>query len=452
MTARTAVYDAARHRFSRGQKMAGTALALSVGAWALSDPVLAAQAFTALFLATSLLFLGLRSTACLVSMLSGPEASLPHIARQELPTISLLCPLYREAEGVNNLIRAIRALDYPKARLEVIILLEDDDTETAPAIREQLPALRLVLADGEGPRTKPRALNAGLRRASGELIGVYDAEDRPEPDQLRTVAAAFAANPRAACVQAHLNYYNRDDTLLTRMFCLEYSLHFDYMMPGLVRMGLPIPLGGTSNFIRREALLDIGGWDAFNVTEDADLGLRLAEAGYRIITIPSSTFEEATDSPRAWVKQRSRWLKGYLQTWLVHIRKPLALPNAVVLHAAIGAVVFNALCAPVFFAAFLFWLVTRSAALEPVFGGWLMLPCLALFVGGNFLHAWLLMMAPLRRGFSGATLAGPLLPVYWVLQSAAAYRALYSFVRTPHYWSKTDHSAGTDPARETVHA
>lgn len=443
-------YEAARERLSALQKAVMIVLAVGFAYGLVTDPVAIARGLAILFIGSSLSFLALRTAATIATM-NCPEAP-PAKSLKPALRFTLLCPLYREAAGVNNLLRALRRIDYPANRVEIILLLEEDDMETKAAITEPLGGVRIVVNTEDGPRTKPHALNLGLAVASGDVIGVYDAEDRPDPGQLRMVNDAFMADDGLACVQARLNYYNRDETILTRLFCLEYSLHFDYMLPGFVAMGLPIPLGGTSNFVRRDALERVGGWDPYNVTEDADLGLRLSEAGYRLGTIPSSTFEEATEQARPWIKQRSRWLKGYLQTWFVHTRRVTGLRDAVILHGALGSVVANALLAPLFAAAFAWWAFTRSSVLDPVFEGWVGPASLALLIGGNALHAWMLVMAPLSRGWYPMAMSGALLPIYWTLQSIAAYRALYSFVRAPHYWAKTDHSAGDDPAREVASA
>ncbi|MEM9838648.1 MAG: glycosyltransferase [Pseudomonadota bacterium] len=443
-------YQAARQRFSRTQKFVGFSALLLCAYGIAFEPIGLIRAVTIFFIASSLAFLLLRTTATLVMMRDG-EAPPPPSTGEPL-SFTLLCPLYREADGINNLLRSLRYLDYPEEQVEIVLLLEADDDETANAITEPLDGVQIIINTAIGPRTKPNALNLGLAAASGQVIGVYDAEDRPDPGQLSMVNDAMHHDPRVACVQARLNYYNRDETILTRLFCLEYSLHFDYMLPGLVRLGLPIPLGGTSNFVRREALEAVGGWDAYNVTEDADLGLRLSQAGYKLTTIPSNTFEEATEHARPWIKQRSRWLKGYLQTWLVHTRRFAAPRDAIVLHAVLGAVVANALLAPPFAIAFAFWVSTRSPLLDPVFTGWVGPASLALLIGGNALHAWLLVMAPLGRGWYRLAMSGLLLPVYWTLQSAAAYRAVFSFIRTPHYWAKTDHTAGEMPVQEAARA
>ena len=208
-------------------------------------------------------------------------------------------------------------------------MVEEDDLETVAAAKALLDGdvpFEIIEVPPGGPRTKPKAANYALAFARGEYLVVYDAEDRPERDQLKKAVATFRASPRqTACLQARLNFYNADHNWLTKMFALDYALWFDTLLPGLDRIGVPMPLGGTSNHFRTSVLRDIGGWDAFNVTEDADIGIRLSQLGYRVSMLDSNTFEEAPVTIGAWLKQRSRWLKGYMQTWLVHMRDPLAL-------------------------------------------------------------------------------------------------------------------------------
>jgi cellulose synthase/poly-beta-1,6-N-acetylglucosamine synthase-like glycosyltransferase len=216
--------------------------------------------------------------------------------------------------------------DYPRDRLDIKLVLEADDTETIAAAEQCGGGLEIVRVPDHGPRTKPKAANYALSFARGEYLVIYDAEDRPEPDQLLKAVAAFRAAPRRiACLQARLNFYNADHNWITRMFALDYALWFDVLLPGLDRIGVPMPLGGTSNHFRTQILRDIGGWDAFNVTEDADIGIRLSQLGFGVSMIASTTYEEAPIALGPWLRQRSRWLKGYMQTWLVHMRDPLRL-------------------------------------------------------------------------------------------------------------------------------
>src|SRR5262249_39426187 len=246
----------------------------------------------------------------------------------DFPMYTVLVPLHREGKILPRLIQGLNNLDYPKDRLEILLLVELDEEQTQTAIHNYpLPAhFRQITTPPCQPRTKPRALNVGLQEAHGQYIVIYDAEDRPEPDQLRKAIAGFRELPEhVVCLQARLNFYNRYQSFLARLFSVDYAAWYDQMLPGLTRTHAFIPLGGTSNHFRVEVLRQIGGWDPFNVTEDCDLGARLSRAGYGILMLDSVTWEEAVAQTGPWIRQRSRWVKGYLQTYLVHMRHPFQL-------------------------------------------------------------------------------------------------------------------------------
>lgn len=259
-------------------------------------------------------------------------AALAGLSEADLPVYTVLVPMYKEPEVAEKIISAVTHLDYPQEKLDVILLLEEDDRETREkieAVRDRLPACVSIfaapcVAKGE-PRTKPRACNWGLERARGEFLVIFDAEDQPEPDQLKKAVCVFrqleaAGKRHVACLQAKLNYFNARQNLLTRCFTLEYTNWFDLFLPGLHAAGTPIPLGGTSNHFRTALLKQAGGWDPFNVTEDCDLGLRLTRQGFATEVLDSTTWEEAVSRVPNWIRQRSRWVKGYFQTHLVHTR------------------------------------------------------------------------------------------------------------------------------------
>lgn len=267
----------------------------------------------------------------------------------DFPIYTILVPVYREASVVGNIMHTFAALNYPSEKLDVMVLLEASDIETIAAARAANPPawMRLVIVPEGEPRTKPRACNYGLLLARGKYVVIYDAEDRPEPDQLLKALASFrfaeAQHRRKthsrslACVQAALNYYNPDYNVLTRMFSIEYAHWFDSMLPGMDSLDTPMPLGGTSNHFLRSALVKVGGWDPYNVTEDADLGLRLTASGYRVAVVRSTTWEEATAEVMPWIHQRTRWNKGYLMTAAVNLRKPLAWVRRNGLRASLTA-------------------------------------------------------------------------------------------------------------------
>jgi cellulose synthase/poly-beta-1,6-N-acetylglucosamine synthase-like glycosyltransferase len=304
------------------------------------------------------------------------------------------------------------------------------------------------------PRTKPKALNYALQFARGDFVVVYDAEDRPQRDQLRRAWEAFRrAPPGLGCLQAQLNIYNPwDGWFLTRQFTIEYSALFDAVLPALERLRLPVPLGGTSNHFPRATLLEVGAWDPHNVTEDADLGIRLARQGYRVAVLASTTWEEAPPRFGIWLRQRTRWMKGWMQTYLVHTRelnqlhRDLGLGASVGFHALMGGLIVSALVHPLFYILLAgHWLAggllvpAETAAGAALWG----IACVNLALG--YLASILVSMVSVwRRGRRGLAMFALLLPLYWLLISVAAYRAAWQFVRDPYLWEKTAHGTGRD--------
>jgi glycosyltransferase XagB len=367
----------------------------------------------------------------------------------ELPRYTVMVPMYREAGVVPVLVRAIGGLAYPRDRLEIFLVCESDDAATlAAATRaaEDDGRFRVIAVPACEPRTKPKALNYALSFAQGELLVIYDAEDRPERDQLLKAARAFAeGSADLACVQARLNWYNRDRNWLTRSFALEYALWFDYMLPGLQRTGAPIPLGGTSNHFKTSALIACGGWDPFNVTEDADLGLRFMRHGAVVGTLNSTTLEEATCTAPAWVRQRSRWIKGYMQTWLVQMRDPARLWRTagplgfVSFQLFVGGVAATALGNPILWALSAIGFAFAAFGMDPPVPGFGVWWATAALLAGNFCLIYLNMLCALRRRWLDLVPAALLTPAYWVLISIAGYKALGQLIVKPFYWEKTDH-------------
>jgi len=372
----------------------------------------------------------------------------PQVKRsdRDLPVYSVIVALYREAGAVRELVSALRRLNYPKEKLQVIFVLEPDDRATLA----RLAALRLGapfeihMAPAAGPRTKPKALNAALAFARGTFVVIYDAEDKPEPDQLRRALDAFAAGgERLACVQARLTIDNTDDSWLACLFTAEYAGLFDVFLPALAARRWPLPLGGSSNHFRADLLRRAGAWDPYNVTEDADLGMRLARLGYLTTVIESSTYEEAPVSFSPWLRQRTRWMKGWMQTWLVHMRAPgqllreLGLVRFAVFQLMVGGSVFAALLHPFFLAALLHEIGAAgfAEALRSLLGS-----LHGLVLLGGYLASILLALAGLaRRRLLRCAWALPLMPVYWLLLSIAAWRALHHLLRDPYGWEKTEH-------------
>ena len=382
----------------------------------------------------------------------GAAPDISALADDDLPLYTLLVPLHREGEMLPVLLDRLQALDYPREKLEALLLIEADDEETRAALAAcDLPAhMRPITVPPGAPKTKPRALNVGLARAHGEFVVVYDAEDQPEPDQLRKAVAAFRESSwRVICYQARLGFYNARQSILTRLFTLDYYLWYDLMLQGLARTGAFVPLGGTSNHFRTGALRRLGGWDPYNVTEDGDLGARIARAGLDVHMLDSVTWEEAVAQIRPWIRQRSRWVKGYMQTFLVHMRDPRALwrqlgPSGFMdFQALLGGSSLILLINP------LMWLLTLAyvlghgtavdiaiQALFPPAVYYLALLCL---VAGNFIFFYTNVYACVRAGYYDLARYMLLSPLYWLLMSIAAWVALVSLIHNPFYWAKTTH-------------
>jgi cellulose synthase/poly-beta-1,6-N-acetylglucosamine synthase-like glycosyltransferase len=369
----------------------------------------------------------------------------------DLPRYTILVPAYREPEVIQTLLKNIAAMDYPRRKLEVLMLLEADDWETKAAIRRARPSkyVRVIVVPPSEPRTKPKACNYGLQLATGDIVTIYDAEDRPDPLQLRKAAIALAELPRdVVCLQAALGYHNFAQNRITKWFTVEYLTWFTHFLPGLVAMGAPLPLGGTSNHMRIEALRELGGWDPFNVTEDADLGLRLHRTGMRTMVLESRTYEEANSDFVNWVKQRSRWYKGYFQTWLVHMRHPAKLRRQVGWRGVVGVNLFvggtPALAAlnPIFWLMTVVWFVAKPHWILALFPGPLYFPAMICWVFGNlavvYMGVYSIRIAN-REDLLGSALT---VPAYWVMRAIAAIKAFVQLFQAPAFWEKTVHGLG----------
>ena len=365
---------------------------------------------------------------------SAPQTDL--LSDLLLPMYTVIVPLYREPGSIPQLMAALTRLDYPADRLDIRLVLEADDEATFVAIRKlNLSAhFQVLRVPPLAPRTKPKACNYALASATGEHVVIYDAEDIPDADQLRKAASAFrAAGQQLACLQARLNFYNRRENWLTRQFTLEYSMWFDWLLPGLQALGLPIPLGGTSNHFRTGVLRRLGGWDAYNVTEDADLGLRLARNGYSCAVLDSSTMEEANCQHINWLRQRTRWQKGYMMTWFVHMRRPLDLwrqlgPKGFLgFQLFVGGTVALALSMP---AAFLIFLLSLCAC-GPQAPQLLSQLNAIIFTLGLCAGAACATAGAVGRGYYDLLIEILFTPLYWGLTMLASIRALWQLTCNP---------------------
>ncbi len=368
----------------------------------------------------------------------------------ELPIYTILCPLYKEAHVLPHFLESISQLDWPKKKLDVQLLLEEDDQTTIDVARGMdLPSyVHIIVVPNSQPKTKPKACNYGLAYAKGEYLVIYDAEDKPDPKQLKKAYLSFQqVGPKVVCLQAKLNYYNPHQNLLTRLFTAEYSLWFDLNLPSLQSVNTTIPLGGTSNHFRVADLHRLEGWDPFNVTEDCDLGVRLFMEGSKTAIIDSTTYEEANSKVKNWIRQRSRWIKGYMQTYLIHMKQPVALVKKQGIHAAMFQLTIGGKIAFMFINPFL-WIMTLSyftlyafvgPQIEALYPSTIFYMAVTSLIGGNFLYLYYYMIACAKRGQWSLVKYVFFVPLYWLIGSIAAMMALYELIVRPHYWQKTIH-------------
>jgi glycosyltransferase XagB len=495
--------ETAARLLSAGQKTAAAVvLLLAVAVAAAFGPVLLLKVAVALGIAFYIVFVGLKCVVWYAAAKSpDPRHDLPADDDPDLPRYTILVPLHREANVIGELVKALSGLRYPAEKLQVLLLLEKDDDETqAAAAAMDLPGhFEVLTAPAAGPRTKPKACNYGYAHATGEIVTIFDAEDRPEPDQLLKAVAAFRSvpldRPRIGCLQARLVFWNPRGSWISSFYWAEYVTHFQWVLTGMARLGLIPPLGGTSNHFRREALEAVaaangrweftddeghpvtmrGPWDPFNVTEDADLAFRLAMAGYRIGMLGTVTYEEAPDRAIVAKNQRSRWLQGFAQTGLVHARHPVRMMRSVGPLRYLAFILFmlgtpfSLLLNPLMWAMTILYVVARLDALAPVYSFIdALFPTPVFYAGaviavaGNAVLFVQKLMTPLRRQEQSEAagegtelpLAGYLheqeygltfrllfTPAWWAFTSVSAYRALRKLlVRSQRSaWDKTPH-------------
>ena len=447
----------ARSRYRRRALLSMAAVLAPLLAAAILAPVAMLTTLELLLSAVFLAWLALRLTGAFIRVRSPPPGR--DMPDSSLPVYTVIAALYREATSVSGLLAAIERLDYPPEKLDVIVAVEADDRETRAAlaaIKTRFP-ITVVPVPPHGPRTKPKALNVALPFARGTYTVIYDAEDRPEHDQLRKALQAFlAGRGNLACVQSRLCIDNTDDSWLAGYFTAEYAGQFDVFLPGLASLALPLPLGGSSNHFHTETLRKVGAWDPCNVTEDADLGIRLARFGYRTGMIDSTTYEEAPARLGPWLRQRTRWFKGWMQTWLVHMREPrklrreLGTPGFIAFNLMVGGNALAALVHPVFIAAFVYSMSSSGGLWN---GDRTVMLLGALYtitaISGYLSSACLGWLGLSRRNLRASAWVLLLTPLHWLLLSAAAWRALYQLFTAPFAWEKTEHGLARSSRRAT---
>lgn len=371
--------------------------------------------------------------------------SLVEVSNRNLPTYTILVPLFKEATVIHSLKKALRAIDYPKVKLQILLIVEESDPITFKAIEEEcFPSyFTIIVVPFSFPQTKAKACNYALNYAKGEYITIFDAEDRPEKLQLKQVVQKFAlSNKNVICIQCQLSFYNEKENWLSKMFAIEYANLFYYTLPAISKQSYPVPLGGTSNHLKTKTLRRLGGWDSYNVTEDASLGLKIALLGFKTLVINSSTYEEAPISINAWLRQRARWIKGYFHTYFVYIRHPVFVFKR---YKFYGFLFFNffIFLSPFLLLTFPFniyyyisttnefkalGLVTKATLLKCL--------CIFSFSYGFLYLTYIAYQIKIRKN---ATNLWFTYPFYFVLHIIAAGMAVYKLIVEPHKWDKTEH-------------
>lgn len=443
----------ARVPITRTQRLTLVVLCAALVAAAVWKPWLTGRAFV--FAATIFYTLHALYKLAIVRCSVGANAELniepgdlAALRDEDLPVYSIMVPMYHERESVVRLVNALEKLDYPRDKLDVQLLLEADDDETRGAVAGLVlpPGFRITVVPVSQPRTKPKACNVGLDSARGTYLVIYDAEDQPEPDQLKKAVIGFRrAGGKVVCLQSRLNFYNPRQNLMTRLFTAEYSAWFDLSLPGLSVVRAVIPLGGTSNHFVTARLRELLGWDAFNVTEDCDLGVRIHRAGYGTRMLHTTTWEEACSQVRYWIPQRTRWIKGYIQTYLVHMRNPwqlfreLGLAGFLHFQVVVGGATLATLLNPFFWFLALLWFLFRIEALTSLFPGPIFALGFACLFAGNFVFVYLGAIGCYRRRYWDLVGYALLAPIYWIMMSYSGWRAFFQFFADPFKWEKTGH-------------
>ncbi len=450
------IHSAKRHIYAESVSFFLLTLTVAIGFFYVVSNLTGIPAFvilSALIAAFYLLFMLFKVFIVYLAIRYNPEIKISDeealaIPEGELPIYTILIPLYREEGVINQISAAMGSINYPTDKLDITITLEEYDHPTINAISEAgLPShfKTLILPDVK-PKTKPKALNVAFLQVSGEFLVIYDAEIIPEPLQLRRAFLAFKKNQDIACLQTKLDHYNPKQSLVTRLFNSEFSFHYDYFMPGLQKLGVPLPLSGHSTHFRTEMISQIGAWDPYNVTEDCDMGIRLARIGQKTGILDSTSQEEATADFKSWVLQRTRWMKGFIQTSIVHMRHPFRFTKEIgglknllgFLLIVPGSVLINVINF-IYWIVFLVWIFFQPAFIQELFPRPILYISVFSFVLGNFIFTYLNLLATYKRGRYDLVKYNLLSFIYWIMLAVATTRAVIEIFIKPHHWEKTVH-------------
>lgn len=416
----------------------------------------------ALFYASFLVFkLYVIYVARSFSFIDSSKEEIDAISDDSLPVYTIFLPLKYEAEVIGQIVKAIESIDYPREKLNILVPLEEYDHETIDALKNANlpPYYHLSYMPFIEPQTKPKTMNFAFDQIRGEYFVIYDAEIIPDRDQLKKAHLAFKKFPDIACLQTRLDHYNTDQNILTRLFNMEYTFYYDFFLPGLQKLGFPIPLSGHSTHFRIDALRDMGGWDPYNVTEDCEIGMRLYRRGYKAGILNSISREEAASTLWSWIKQRTRWMKGFVQTTIVHLRHPFRFKKEIggwknffaFLFTVPGTVLLNFL--NLFsWVVLVIWIVTNSALIKEWYPGPILYLSTATFIIGSFAFAYLNLVSSYHRKHFHLIKYGLLTPFYWFLLAIATTRALLQIIFSPanHGWEKTTHGTHLTGGRSVL--
>lgn len=262
----------------------------------------------------------------------------------DLPSISILIPAHNEELVIEKTIRTILGSEYPLSKIELIVLNDGSTDETQSILNrlaKEFSCLKPIhIPKGEGGKGKAAVLNRGIKLAKHDFIGIYDADNQPQPMSLRYLASQFILDPNLGAALGKFRTLNRRRNWLTRFINIE-GLSFQWIVQaGRWKLLKIATLPGT-NFIVRKAVLDeVGGWDEEALTEDAELSLRILEAGYRIKFVPYAvTWEQEPENLATWFKQRTRWARGNF-----YLMRKFVSGISKAKNKALGVEVFYFLC------------------------------------------------------------------------------------------------------------
>lgn len=374
------------------------------------------------------------------------------ISDEDLPIYTIILPVRDEEYSIlKNLLDSINNLDYPKDKFDIKFVVDEEDIKTIEAGKELLKKFNfdLIIVPDYRIKSKPLSCNYALKFIKGEYITIYDAEDRPEKYQLKKAIQKFKElGNDYVCLQASLHFYNKYKNFLTYCFSIEYSMWFDFTIRSIDKFGSFFPLGGTSNHFKAKKLLELGKWDGFNVTEDAELGVRIARAGYKVSYLNSITEEECPITIHAWIKQRTRWIKGFMQTFCEYMffKKPICIKSTINFKPIrklkfFDIITFNLFIMMSFFFFITMMVIFLNLDIATNIKDFKLLIIMSYINIFSFLimtyMSFIIIIVKNKIKFNVFYLI--LFPFYWILHYIAGVRACYYLIVKPFYWAKTKH-------------